>query len=149
MRHMMNSITVLLRTGTKLIIKAGTLSTDGDYILLEEAKQRVGVFQTGPLGREQQKELVIVMIIIRHRQDRAARPRVGDPMVRYVVGENITDAQVSYAFGEDTRLHGLSFLLQATNLTNSSYRTYAQTKDRPLEFIKWGRTILFGATYKF
>jgi TonB-dependent receptor len=69
--------------------------------------------------------------------------------LRYVVGENITDAQVSYAFGEDTRLHGLSLLLQASNLTDSSYRTYAQTRDRPLEFIKWGRTILFGATYKF
>jgi len=69
--------------------------------------------------------------------------------LRYVVGENITDAQVSYAFADDSSLHGLSFLLQASNLTNSSYRTYAQTKDRPLEYIKWGRTILFGATYKF
>jgi iron complex outermembrane receptor protein len=69
--------------------------------------------------------------------------------LRYVVGENITDAQVSYAMPDDSFLHGLSFLLQASNLTNSSYRTYAQTKDRPLEYIKWGRTILFGATYKF
>jgi len=69
--------------------------------------------------------------------------------LRYVVGENITDAQLSYAFDNDSFLHGLSFLLQASNLTNSSYRTYAQTKDRPLEYIKWGRTVLFGATYKF
>jgi outer membrane receptor protein involved in Fe transport len=69
--------------------------------------------------------------------------------LRYVVGENITDAQVSYAFADDTMLHGLSLLLQAQNLTDSSYRTYAITKDRPLEYIKWGRTVLFGATYKF
>ena len=44
---------------------------------------------------------------------------------------------------------GLSFLLQVQNLTNSSYRTYAGTKDRPLENIEWGRTVLFGGTYKF
>jgi len=70
-------------------------------------------------------------------------------VLRYVVGENITDAQIGYNFSEDSRLKGLGLLLQASNLTNSSYRTYAQTKDRPLEDIKWGRTILFGATYKF
>jgi iron complex outermembrane receptor protein len=73
----------------------------------------------------------------------------GERTLRYVVGENITDAQISYAFAKDSRLDGLSLLLQASNLTNSSYRTYAGTKDRPLENIEWGRTILFGATYKF
>ena len=73
----------------------------------------------------------------------------GARTLRYVVGEDITDAQVSYAFGKDSRLNGLSLLLQASNLTNSPYRTYAGTKDRPLEYIKWGRTILLGATYKF
>ena len=69
--------------------------------------------------------------------------------LRYVVGENITDAQVSYTFGEGTRLKGLSLLLQASNLTDEAYRTYAETKDRPLETIKWGRTLLLGASYKF
>ena len=73
----------------------------------------------------------------------------GNRTLRYVVGEDITDAQVSYAFGEDTMLHGLSILFQAQNLTDSPYRTYATTKDRPLEYIKWGRTYLLGATYKF
>jgi len=73
----------------------------------------------------------------------------GNRTLRYVVGEDITDAQIAYAFGKDTALDGLSFLLQVQNLTNSSYRTYAGTKDRPLENIEWGRTILFGATYKF
>jgi len=73
----------------------------------------------------------------------------GSRVLRYVVGENITDAQVSYAFDDGTMFKGLSLLLQASNLTDSSYRTYAGTKDRPLEYIKWGRTYLFGANYKF
>ena len=69
--------------------------------------------------------------------------------LRYVEGENITDAQVSYQFPEGSSLEGLGLLLQGSNLTNEHYRTYAGTKDRPLENIEWGRTILFGATYKF
>jgi iron complex outermembrane receptor protein len=71
----------------------------------------------------------------------------GNRTLRYVVGENITDAQVSYAFGG--ALEGLSLLLQASNLTNESYRTYAGTKDRPLEYIEWGRTYLLGVNYRF
>jgi TonB-dependent receptor len=73
----------------------------------------------------------------------------GNRTLRYVVGENITDAQIGYSFADSSALHGLTLLLQATNLTNSRYRTYAGTKDRPLEVIEWGRTYLFGATYKF
>ena len=69
--------------------------------------------------------------------------------LRYVVGENITDAQVSYSFGENSSLKGLSLLLQASNLGNETYQTYAGSKDRPLENIEWGRTILLGASYKF
>ncbi len=71
----------------------------------------------------------------------------GARTLRFVVGENITDAQVSYAFKEG--LEGLSVLLQASNLTDESYRTYAGTKDRPLEYIEWGRTYLLGLNYKF
>ena len=59
------------------------------------------------------------------------------------------DAQVSYTFGDGNMFNGLTLLLQATNLSNSPYRTYAGTKDRPLEYIEWGRTYLFGANYKF
>ena len=66
---------------------------------------------------------------------------------RYVEGENITDGQISYSFGDT--VPGLSVLLQGSNLTNSHYRTYAGTKDRPLENIEWGRTVLLGASYKF
>nr|WP_298131330.1 TonB-dependent receptor [uncultured Pseudoxanthomonas sp.] len=73
----------------------------------------------------------------------------GDRTLRYVVGENVTDAQVSYSFPEGHALSGLSVLLQASNLTDEAYQTYAGTKDRPLEYIEWGRTYLLGVNYKF
>jgi outer membrane receptor protein involved in Fe transport len=56
---------------------------------------------------------------------------------------------VSYTFGEGSSLKGLSLLLQASNLGDEAYRTYSGSKDRPLEYIKWGRTLLLGASYKF
>ncbi|MBZ2603503.1 TonB-dependent receptor [Xanthomonas perforans] len=73
----------------------------------------------------------------------------GNRTLRYVVGENITDAQISYNFSEASSLSGLTLLLQASNLSNSPYRTYAETKDRPLEYIEWGRTFVLGVNYKF
>ncbi|ATS21076.1 TonB-dependent receptor [Xanthomonas phaseoli pv. phaseoli] len=73
----------------------------------------------------------------------------GNRTLRYVVGENITDAQISYNFSEASALSGLTLLLQASNLSNSPYRTYAETKDRPLEYIEWGRTFVLGVNYKF
>jgi len=72
----------------------------------------------------------------------------GERTLRYVVGEDIVDAQVSYRFSDES-VKGLSLLFQVSNLNNSSYRTYAGSKDRPLENIKWGRTVLFGVNYKF
>ncbi|MCC4604241.1 TonB-dependent receptor [Xanthomonas campestris] len=73
----------------------------------------------------------------------------GNRTLRYVVGENITDAQISYNFSEESSLSGLTLLLQASNLSNSPYRTYAESKDRPLEYIEWGRTFVLGVNYKF
>lgn len=73
----------------------------------------------------------------------------GNRTLRYVVGENITDAQVSYTFSDGSALGGLTLLLQASNLTNEAYRTYAGSKDRPLEYVEWGRTYLVGLNYKF
>ena len=72
----------------------------------------------------------------------------GNRTLRYVVGENITDAQIGYSFGEGS-WKGLGVQLQVYNLSDSSYRTYAGTKDRPLENVKWGRTVLLGVSYKF
>ncbi|KAB7764065.1 TonB-dependent receptor [Xanthomonas maliensis] len=72
----------------------------------------------------------------------------GNRTLRYVVGENVTDAQISYTFGSGS-LDGLTVLLQASNLGNTPYKTYAQSKDRPLEYTEWGRTLLLGVNYKF
>ena len=73
----------------------------------------------------------------------------GDRTLRYVVGEDLTDAQMSYSFPEGHALGGLSFLFQVSNLTDEAYQTYAGTKDRPLEYVEWGRTYLLGVNYKF
>jgi iron complex outermembrane receptor protein len=73
----------------------------------------------------------------------------GNRTLRYVVGENITDAQVSYSFPDGHALGGLSVLFQASNLTDEAYQTYAGTKDRPLEYVEWGRSYLLGVSYKF
>ena len=73
----------------------------------------------------------------------------GERTLRYVVGENITDAQIGYTFGENSSLAGLGLLFQVSNLTDEAYQTYASTRDRPLEYIEWGRTYLLGVNYKF
>ena len=72
----------------------------------------------------------------------------GDRNLRYVVGENITDFQIGYNFEEGT-FKGLGLLLQVNNLSNAAYSTYQNTKDHPLEYIKYGRTLLMGGNYKF
>ncbi|MBC7405511.1 MAG: TonB-dependent receptor [Cytophaga sp.] len=72
----------------------------------------------------------------------------GNRTVRYVVGENITDAQIGYNFNEGF-MKGLGLVLQANNLTDAAFQTYAGTKDRPLEYIKYGRAVMLGASYKF
>lgn len=72
----------------------------------------------------------------------------GSRTLRYVVGENITDLQLGYSFNAGP-LKGLGLLFQVNNLTNEAYQTYAGTKDRPLEYLRWGRTFLLGANYKF
>ncbi len=73
----------------------------------------------------------------------------GNRTLRYVVGEDIVDAQIGYNFNEGA-LKGLGLLFQVNNLTDSEYRTYhAGQKDRPLEFSKTGRSYLVGASYKF
>jgi TonB-dependent receptor len=68
--------------------------------------------------------------------------------LRYVVGENITDLQVGYTFSQGPA-KGLNLLLQVNNIGDSPYQTYSGTRDRPLEYIKYGSAYLLGANYKF
>jgi iron complex outermembrane receptor protein len=72
----------------------------------------------------------------------------GNRSLRYVVGENVVDFQIGYNF-ETGSLKGLGLLLQVNNITNAAYETYAARRDQPLEYQKYGRTVLLGANYKF
>jgi TonB-dependent receptor len=72
----------------------------------------------------------------------------GDRQLRYVVGDSPVDFQIGYTFNEGA-YKGLGVLLQVNNLTNEAYETYANSKDRQLEYAKYGRTVLFGLNYKF
>jgi len=72
----------------------------------------------------------------------------GDRQLRYVVGDSPVDFQIGYTFN-DGAYKGLGVLLQVNNLTNEAYETYANSKDRQLEYAKYGRTVLFGVNYKF
>lgn len=65
-----------------------------------------------------------------------------------------TDLQLEYDFTQGS-LDGLSLLLQVNNLSNAPDATvqYATLPDnepilRPLEYDTWGRTVLFGLSYK-
>lgn len=73
----------------------------------------------------------------------------GNRTLRYIKGEDIIDSQIAYNFGESSAFNGLSLLLQVSNIGNTPYQTYAQSKDRPLEYLEWGRTYLVGFNYKF
>jgi iron complex outermembrane receptor protein len=68
--------------------------------------------------------------------------------LRYVVGETVTDFQMGYSFKEGN-LKGVSVVLQVNNLTNTPYETYADSPGRQLEYMKYGRTVLAGVSYKF
>ena len=72
----------------------------------------------------------------------------GSRVLKYVVGESVVDGQVGYSFNEG-KLKGLGFTLQVNNINNAAYRTYSGTRDKPLDYIKYGRTVLLGANYKF
>jgi outer membrane receptor protein involved in Fe transport len=72
----------------------------------------------------------------------------GNRALKYVVGEDITDFQMGYNF-DSGNFKGLGLLLQINNLTDAAYRTYSSTPDKPLDYIKYGRTLMVGATYKF
>lgn len=69
--------------------------------------------------------------------------------LRFVDADMITDAQVSYTFGESGMLDGLQLLFQVNNLTNEPYIAYSQNKSRLLDYQEYGTQYLFGVNYKF
>jgi iron complex outermembrane recepter protein len=73
----------------------------------------------------------------------------GDREYRYARAEQITDVQFGYDFNSGA-LKGLSLLLQVNNASNEPYREYDPSN--PTVDTKkdtYGRTVLFGASYKF
>ena len=64
--------------------------------------------------------------------------------------EFILDAQVSYAFPEESRYAGLSFYIQGTNLNDEPFVTYQNDDRRQVELHQeYGETWYFGVGYKF
>ena len=71
-----------------------------------------------------------------------------DREYKYARGETLTDLQFGYEFGSG-RLKGLNLLLQVNNAGNEPYREYDSGSGRDTKIDEYGRTILFGASYKF
>lgn len=68
--------------------------------------------------------------------------------LRFVTGEAVVDVQVGYTFQQGP-LKGLGILFQASNVTDSAYRTYRQTHGQIEELERYGRSYLLGAKYRF
>jgi iron complex outermembrane recepter protein len=69
-----------------------------------------------------------------------------DRALKYVQGDQITDAQVGYAFSG--RLNGFSILFQVNNLTNEPYVAYAVEEVRQQDIQDYGRQYLLGFNYR-
>ena len=67
---------------------------------------------------------------------------------RFVDDDMITDAQISYMFGEGT-LEGLQLLFQVNNVTNEPYIAYSEDKSRVMDYQEYGTQYLVGVNYRF
>jgi len=70
-----------------------------------------------------------------------------DRAFRYVKGDQITDAQLSYEWDQGW-MKGIMLLFQVNNLTNSPYVAYVTTEARLIDYQTYGRQFLFGVNYK-
>ncbi|MES2016242.1 MAG: TonB-dependent receptor [Pseudomonadota bacterium] len=66
----------------------------------------------------------------------------------YIKGEKIVDVQLGYEV-QHGFAKGVSFLLQVNNANDAVYQRYADTPSNIIDTIKYGKTVLFGANYKF
>jgi iron complex outermembrane receptor protein len=71
-----------------------------------------------------------------------------DREFKYARGETIVDVQLGYEI-QSGPAKGLSFLLQVNNANNEPYREYNGTTGRDTKLDEYGRTVLFGVSYKF
>lgn len=77
-----------------------------------------------------------------------------DRSVVNTMNERQTDLQLGYEFSDESKLRGLSVLLQVNNLDNSPFRSVQSVAtdnevQAPLEYNEYGRQYLLGLTYKF
>ncbi len=72
----------------------------------------------------------------------------GDRDFPFVRPETIADVQFGYEL-QSGPAKGLNFLLQINNVNNEPYREYNPVTNLDTKVDKYGRTILFGVTYKF
>ncbi|HAK93229.1 MAG TPA: TonB-dependent receptor [Massilia timonae] len=69
----------------------------------------------------------------------------GATELTYVKADKVVDLQLGYDFKQ---IEGLSVLFQVNNLTDTAFRSYAGTEDRPRGYSKYGRQMLLGLNYK-
>jgi iron complex outermembrane receptor protein len=69
-----------------------------------------------------------------------------DRAFKFVHGDQITDFQTGYEFGD--RLSGLSLLFQINNMFNSPYIAYQRSESQQIDFQLYGRQFLFGVNYR-
>ncbi len=71
-----------------------------------------------------------------------------DREYKYARPETITDLQLSYEI-QSGIAKGVNFLLQMNNLNNEPYVEYDAGTGRDTKLDEYGRTVLFGVSYKF
>jgi iron complex outermembrane recepter protein len=73
-----------------------------------------------------------------------------NPDFRKAKSEGILDAQIGYEFQSGSSLAGLSILLQAKNLTDRPFVTFANDDPRQvIDYQRYGRDYYIGLSYKF
>jgi iron complex outermembrane receptor protein len=73
----------------------------------------------------------------------------GDLTRRRANGETIVDAQIGYEFQEGSPMHGVTVLVQGTNLTDAPFRTFNPgNENQVIDYQTYGRRFLFGVSYK-
>ena len=73
-----------------------------------------------------------------------------NPDFRNARAEAILDAQIGYEFQPGSALAGLSILLEAKNLTDRPFITYANNDPRQvIDYQRYGRDYYLGVAYKF
>lgn len=69
--------------------------------------------------------------------------------LRSVAAESVVDAQIGYTF-QSGPLENLGFQAQVNNLTDEPFKTFQNGDERQvIDFQRYGRTFLFGVSYKY